>query len=447
MAICPGTPFLPCGLCLNRDRIHPTPPLCTSGIRWGDRAIVDTPAISRVQAIRPQLLPHTPHSSPISIIHSVDLLPCTPTHRHCQYLRSTFCALSVALLAADLPASQVVPAVKNLPANAGDTGSRGSIPGWGRFLGEEMTPTPVFWPGESPGQRSLVGDRPWGCKGSDKAEHTYPPCCYSWPLWVLLYTLSRIIFHKCKLVAIPPTSNSPWHLRQKPIWLQSSRWFDLYMSFQHVALPHFILSTPAARQFFVLLMWRLCTFSPKSWPQHTIFPLLGTILPPFPSSLQFPSIVVWSLNLTLCDPVDCSSPGSSVLGIPQGRILEWVAIFISRRLPQPRDWTHFSCIGKWILDHWAPPGKPQFTANSPLQPQPNSALKKKPYSGISLAQCCHHHSLLFTTLGAFIMIAQCLFYPKDHLSCEEEPIWLHSYIAVPGMQWCSSEYLLNIWIY
>ena len=191
----------------------------------------------------------------------------------------------------------------------------------------------------------------------------------------------------------------------------------------------------------------ICTFSPKSWPQHTIFPLLGTILPPFPSSLQFPSIVVWSLNLTLCDPVDCSSPGSSVLGIPQGRILEWVAIFISRRLPQPRDWTHFSCIGKWILDHWAPPGKPQFTANSPLQPQPNSALKKKPYSGISLAQCCHHHSLLFTTLGAFIMIAQCLFYPKDHLSCEEEPIWLHSYIAVPGMQWCSSEYLLNIWIY
>ena len=131
---------------------------------------MDTPAISRVQAIRPQLLPHTPHSSPISIIHSVDLLPCTPTHRHCQYLRSTFCALSVALLAADLPASQVVPAVKNLPANAGDTGSRGSIPGWGRFLGEEMTPTPVFWPGESPGQRSLVGYSPWDCKESDRTE-------------------------------------------------------------------------------------------------------------------------------------------------------------------------------------------------------------------------------------------------------------------------------------
>ena len=31
------------------------------------------------------------------------------------------------------------------------------------------------------------------------------------------------------------------------------------------------------------------------------------------------------LHLTLCDPMDCSPPGSSVLGILQARILEWVA--------------------------------------------------------------------------------------------------------------------------
>ena len=36
------------------------------------------------------------------------------------------------------------------------------------------------------------------------------------------------------------------------------------------------------------------------------------------------------LCLTLCDPIDGSLPGSSVLGIPQARILEWVAIFSSR---------------------------------------------------------------------------------------------------------------------
>ena len=57
--------------------------------------------------------------------------------------------------------------------------------------------------------------------------------------------------------------------------------------------------------------------------------------------------------LTLCDPMGCSPPGSSVHGILQARILEWVAIFYSRRSSWPRDWTHVSCIGKWILYCWA----------------------------------------------------------------------------------------------
>ena len=39
--------------------------------------------------------------------------------------------------------------------------------------------------------------------------------------------------------------------------------------------------------------------------------------------------------LTLCDPMDCSPPGSSVHGIFQARILEWVAIPFSRDLPDP----------------------------------------------------------------------------------------------------------------
>ena len=52
--------------------------------------------------------------------------------------------------------------VKNLPANAGDAGS---IPGSGRCpWRKEWLPTPVFLPGESHGQRSLVGYSPWGPK-------------------------------------------------------------------------------------------------------------------------------------------------------------------------------------------------------------------------------------------------------------------------------------------
>ena len=46
--------------------------------------------------------------------------------------------------------------------------------------------------------------------------------------------------------------------------------------------------------------------------------------------------------LTLYDPMDCSLPGSSVHGISQARILEWVAIFFSRRYSQPRDPTRVS---------------------------------------------------------------------------------------------------------
>ena len=60
------------------------------------------------------------------------------------------------------------------------------------------------------------------------------------------------------------------------------------------------------------------------------------------------------LYLTLCNPMDSSLPGSSVHGISQARILEWVAISFSQRSSRPRDQTHVSyvfCIGKQVLYH------------------------------------------------------------------------------------------------
>ena len=47
---------------------------------------------------------------------------------------------------------------------------------------------------------------------------------------------------------------------------------------------------------------------------------------------------------TLCDPMDCSPPSSSVHGILQARILEWVAISFSRGSSRPRDRTQVSFI-------------------------------------------------------------------------------------------------------
>ena len=103
----------------------------------------------------------------------------------------------------------------------------GKIP-WRR----EQLPTPVFWPGEFQGQRSLAGYSPWGCKQSDTTER---------------------------------------------------------LSFQG------------------FLSWRVCVCSAAE------------------------------LCLTLCEPMDGSPPGSSVHGIIQARILDWVAISSSRASFPPRD--------------------------------------------------------------------------------------------------------------
>ena len=51
---------------------------------------------------------------------------------------------------------------------------------------------------------------------------------------------------------------------------------------------------------------------------------------------------------TPCDPMDCSLPGSSVYGIFQARILEWVAISCSRASSWPREQTQ--CLLHWQLD-------------------------------------------------------------------------------------------------
>ena len=55
-------------------------------------------------------------------------------------------------------------------------------------------------------------------------------------------------------------------------------------------------------------------------------------------------VLVAQSCLTLCDPMDCGPPGSSLHGILQARILEWVAIPFSRGFSQVRDQTQVSCI-------------------------------------------------------------------------------------------------------
>ena len=96
--------------------------------------------------------------------------------------------------------------------------------------------------------------------------------------------------------------------------------------------------------------WGVATFStalksPKGSSDH-LYAFARAVVAPCMSAQSL------QLCLTLCEPMDCSPPGSSVHGIFQARILEWVAIPSSRRSSRTRDRTHISCIsctGRQIL--------------------------------------------------------------------------------------------------
>ena len=67
-------------------------------------------------------------------------------------------------------------------------------------------------------------------------------------------------------------------------------------------------------------------------------------------------VCMYSVVSNSCNPMDCNPPGSSVCGIFQATILEWVAISYSGRSSWPRNWTQVSCvscIGRRILYHCA----------------------------------------------------------------------------------------------
>ena len=63
-------------------------------------------------------------------------------------------------------------------------------------------------------------------------------------------------------------------------------------------------------------------------------------------------MLVSQLCPILCDPMDCSLPGSSVHGVLHARILEWVAMPSSRGSPQLGDQTWVSCNAGWLFTVW-----------------------------------------------------------------------------------------------
>ena len=68
--------------------------------------------------------------------------------------------------------------------------------------------------------------------------------------------------------------------------------------------------------------------------------------------LNFVCVLV-ALSCMTLQPMDCSPPGSSVHGILQTRILDWIAIPFSRGSSGSRDWTLVSLIVGWFFNNWA----------------------------------------------------------------------------------------------
>ena len=119
------------------------------------------------------------------------------------------------------------------------------------------------------------------------------------------------------------------------VYFQTTLFWFLYPKTKCISLS-FSVENPQFLSLSILLLDKL------------FFPyLVSDVGVPFPFSYVYPECPLWCLVtievtqscLTLCDPMDSNLPGSSVHGIFQTRILEWVAISFSRGSSQHRDWT------------------------------------------------------------------------------------------------------------
>ena len=245
----------------------------------------------------------------------------------------------------------------------------------------QWQPTQVLLPGKSHGRRNLVGCSPWGQEELDTTErlhfHFSLPCtgegngnplqcsCLQNPRdggawWASVYGVaqsrtrlkwlsSSILFYAFQIVPF---------LCQHVIWNQN--WFiretlhkvlAVYETFRDVCLAEtWVVITVTAICMELLLCSR---YDMKALHPLTLLILtptfgLGTL-----SELVSESRSIAQSYLTLCNPMDCSRPGSSVHGILQTRRVEWVTIPFYRGSSQPRGRTQVFHFAGRFLTIWS----------------------------------------------------------------------------------------------
>ena len=136
-------------------------------------------------------------------------------------------------------------------------------------------------------------------------------------------------------------------------------------------------------------------------------------------------------RVRLCDPMDYSPPGSSVHGILQARIVEWVAMPSSRGPSPPRDPTHVSCgscnAGRFFTAE--PPGKPQPKGFSFKRRWEASKTCHLLYTLARLAcgrthGCKHVHACTHTVLSIESNLSPNLNSVQIHLLCSRRHVRL-----------------------
>ena len=180
-------------------------------------------------------------------------------------------------------------------------------------------PTPVLLPGESHGRRSLVSCSPWGREESDVTE------------WLPFHFSLSCIGEgngnplQCSCLENPRDVGAWWAAVYGVTQTGGHDWSDLAAAVAYCNNFFYLFSDSKA-------------LSPRLYHSES-------------------SEVKWSEVTqscpTLCNPMDCSVPGSSVHGILQAKILECVAISFSTGSSQPRDRTEVSHIAVRHFTLWA----------------------------------------------------------------------------------------------
>ena len=145
-------------------------------------------------------------------------------------------------------------------------------------------------------------------------------------------------------------------------------------------------------------------------------------------------------------PWNVALPGSSVYGVSQARILEWVAISFFRGSSQSNDQTDVFCIGRWVLYHRA-------TRKACGIAGPNG---KSIFNYLRLPFCFPHQlwTRVLISLLPHHYLVSCLFDNNHPNECEGSVrFWLtlqKNYLTVSSVQWdvwCCAKLLSPAWLF